>query len=99
MVNRMRQSLPGDVRAQYLYAKWAYSANRLDTALEEASRLSMQTGLDGGTKARALTLVGLTQDRLGDYGKAELAFRQAPATGRKLLIREPQLALSFADFF
>jgi tetratricopeptide (TPR) repeat protein len=98
MVNRMRQSLPGDAGAQYLYAKWAYSANRLDTALEEASRLAIQAGPESGMKARALTLVGLTQERLGDYVKAERAFRQALETGRKLLVREPQLALSFADF-
>jgi tetratricopeptide (TPR) repeat protein len=98
MVNRMRQSLPGDIGAQYLYAKWAYSANRLDTALDEASGLSIRAGAEGGMKARALTLVGLTQERLGNYGKAESAFRQSLETGRKLLIREPQLALSFADF-
>jgi tetratricopeptide (TPR) repeat protein len=98
MVNRMRQSLPGDLSAQYLYAKWAYSANKLDLALAEASSLSIRADVESGMKARALTLVGLTQERLGDYAKAETAFHQALETARKLLVREPQLALSFADF-
>jgi tetratricopeptide (TPR) repeat protein len=98
MARRTRAALPSDPEAQYLYAKWAYATNDYEATLAEAGRVIGMAGAGAGTKARALVLIGLAREKLGQAQEAEEAFREAVASNRLAAPPEPQVGLPLVEF-
>jgi len=98
MVKRTQNGLPADASAQYIYAKWLYSVNRLDAALDAARGASAMAGSDAAVKSRALALEAMTDDRLGYAALADATFRQALELNRRLPSPDPKIGLAYADF-
>jgi tetratricopeptide (TPR) repeat protein len=97
ILNHLRQALPNDPEARYLFAHWLFIGNDHQRCLEE---LTLAAGLPGNndkTRMEIYALAGMAEQSLGALERAEAAYQQSLAANRRLPNGSPLAAFKYVE--
>jgi tetratricopeptide (TPR) repeat protein len=97
VLSHLRQSLPNDPEARYLYAHWLFIVNDHLRCLEELNQAVSLPGNNDQTRMEIYALMGMAEQGQGHTERAEAAHLKSLEANRRLSKHSPLAAFKYAE--